>query len=166
MKNSKLIYKTLGALMLSTLVACGGDDNDGNGIHDPRYLGFANACGVSTNFENSPFMQTVKGQDPSGTTIDLLIYGDGSGSVEVVGEVDIPDLSRLAVGATGRLRVCVSGSGQMEMNVTDPALSVRLEGRNIVIQPNNTDFPFVRGSVLKGTFDFQLDGYQPGVLYF
>ncbi|MEO5667880.1 MAG: hypothetical protein ABIR96_07475 [Bdellovibrionota bacterium] len=167
MKNYKLINKAFAAFMLTTLVACGGnkDNNPRVGVNDPRYSGYAQACGVSNNFGNSPYMKTIKGQDPSGATIDLLLYGDGSGNISVVGQLDIPDLSRLAIGATGSYRSCVSGSGQIEMDVTDQEIRVNLQGSNIVIQSSGPYTPIVRGDVLIGDFAFQLGG-RSGTLAF
>jgi len=161
MRNYKLLNKMFGALLLSSLVACGGNDDENNGqltgVYDPRYAGFATACGVSNSFANAPYMQTIKGEDPSGTIIDLLLYGDGSGNISVVGQIDIPDISRLAIGGEGSFRSCVSGSGQMEMDVTDPEIRINLQGNSITIQSAGPYTPIVRGSVLIGDFVFQLD---------
>ncbi len=168
MKTKGIYQKTLGALLLATLTACGGDDvARGPNYNDPRYQGFATACGVSNNFMTAPYKQTVRGQDASGAVLDILIYGDGTGPVRAVGEIRIPDISRLGVGGTGSYRSCVAGEGQMEMNVTDPAIDIELQGGRIRIESGGPyEFPFIRGSVLKGNFTFQLNGTSPGYFWF
>jgi hypothetical protein len=165
MKNFKLFNKVLAVLMLGSLAACGSNDDDNNNYYgnygiDPRYAGFASACGVgAANFGNAPYMQTIRASDSGVAELDLLVYGDGSGNVQVVGEIFIPDVSRLGIGLTGgSFRSCVTGSGQMETNVTDPAILINLQGNGITLSPRNSYQPYIRGSVLKGDFNFTFNG--------
>lgn len=166
MRNYKLHNKVFGALMLTLLAACGGNDDDliNYGITDPRYGGFASACGVAGfNPGAAPYKQTIRGQDGD-IILDLLVYGDGSGNVQVVGEIFIPNLARVTHGY-GAFRSCVSGQGFLATNQTDPDLQVTLQGQGIVMQPRSYYGggipPYVRGSVVKGQFDFQINGVQP-----
>ena len=164
MKNYKLFNKVLAVLMLGSLAACGGNDDDQYipapyGI-DPRYSGFASACGVTNNFSGAVYQQTIRATDAGVAELDLLVYGDGSGNVQIIGEINISDVSRLGVGlGSGAYRSCVSGSGQIETNVTDPQITFTLQGNGLTLAPRNAQYlPFIRGSVLKGDVAFTLQG--------
>ncbi len=93
MKKLTLIKQVLGVAILSLLTACGGDDNNLNGQY---YNGLASACGTNIP-QNSPYTQTVRGQEASGGILDLMIYGDGSGAIGAIGEIYIPSLDAVGI---------------------------------------------------------------------
>lgn len=161
MKNYKLYNKVLGVLMLGTLAACGSNDDNvvPYGYDHSIYGGFAAACGVAFNPTNAVYKQTIRGQDGD-IVIDIMAFGDGSGNVQIVGEIHIPNLQRVTYGY-GAFRSCISGQGFLATNMTDPDLQITtLQGQGIVMQPRGY-YPYIRGSVLKGQFNFQINGVQP-----
>jgi len=173
MKNAKLYQKIFGVLMLSSLVACGGndDDNPNLGINDPRYAGFASACGDSYAYANLPYKTTVRGQDPSGAVIELLIYGDGTGNIGAVGQLTIPDLSRLGAGLYGSHSSCVSSqglTGQMQISGTDDEIRINLQGNSLSLTPYtgyDAYTPIIRNQYLVGDFVMNINGRQVKLMF-
>lgn len=93
MKQFKVAKQILGLVALTMLTACGGNDDYLNGNY---YNSLAEACGSQLP-QGSVYQQTVRGLEANGGTLDLLIYGDGSGSIGAIGEINIPSLDDIGI---------------------------------------------------------------------
>jgi hypothetical protein len=136
--------------------ACGGDDENDN---DPRFRLFSGRCS-NVRTPSMPYMQTVKGTDPSGATVNLLLYGDGGNNVEIIGEVRVPSLMDIGLGSSGSIRECVDGEGQLVGAVTGTYDEIRfqLRGGRIQLSDGAPVTPTINNKFIVGDLYLEVNG--------
>jgi hypothetical protein len=160
MKNSKF---GIMVMALSIFTAACGDDSDND--RDPRNRLFSGRC-KNVRTPSMPYMQTVRGVDPSGATVDLLLYGDGSSQVEIIGEVRVPDLMSLGFASNGSIRECVQGEGQMVGAVTGTYDEIRfnLQGSRIQLSDGGPYTPTINNKFIVGDLILNVSGLGSATL--